>query len=79
MGSESIFRRIFKKVNARQEIRTAILTRKMKHWLMVARHPSAYLGCTAPRARKNFWRLIAKHPEIAAGLHLNAASVYQPY
>jgi hypothetical protein len=63
-------------MNARKEIKYALLVRKMKYWLMVARHPSAYRRCPPARARKNFWRLIAKYPEIAAQLNLNAASVY---
>ena len=63
-------------MNARKEIKYALLARKMKYWLMVAQHPSAGNGCPASRARKNYWRLIAKYPEIAARLNLNPASVY---
>ena len=63
-------------MNARNEIKYALLVRKMKYWLMVARNPSVYRHCPSSRARKNYWRLIAKYPEIAAQLNLNPASVY---
>jgi hypothetical protein len=65
-------------MHAREEIRNAILTRKMKYWLMVARHPFTGKGCPAWRARKNYWRLIAKHKELAISLGLSAISVYAP-
>jgi len=64
-------------MNGRQAIRFAIISRKMQHWAMVARNPKAYSHiCQPSRARRNYWRLIARYPEIAARLGFNEASVY---
>jgi hypothetical protein len=34
--------------------------------------------CPPSRARKNYWRLYARYPEIAAKLGLTVLSVYDP-
>jgi len=65
-------------MNGRQTIREAIISRKMKHWALVACHPRSFKHVCPPwRARKNFWRLLAKYPQIAAKLGVNETSVYE--
>jgi len=64
-------------MNGRQTIREAIISRKLKHWQSVASYPKAYSHVCPPwRARKNFWRLLAMYPQVAAKLGLNETSVY---
>jgi len=45
---------------------------------MVARCPILAPKCPPSRARKNYWRLYARYPEIAARLGLTELSVYDP-
>jgi len=66
-------------MNAGNEIRVALIIRKMKYWLMVSQHPFVLKECPSWRARKNYWHLCGKYPEIAARLGLNKTSVYEPY
>jgi hypothetical protein len=63
-------------MNARKEIRDAILLRRMKHWLMIAKYPFTGKGCPAWRARKNYWALQRKHEALAAAHDLSATSVF---
>jgi hypothetical protein len=50
--------------------------KKMRRWQAVATCPLLDRSCPPARARKNFWRLYKKYPEIAARLGLTATSVY---
>jgi len=63
-------------MNARQEIREALIAQKMRRWSMIARNPFVKPACPPWRARKNFWRLCARYPEIKAKLGLTELSVY---
>jgi hypothetical protein len=64
-------------MNARKPIRDAIIRKKFWHWKRLALNQSTYgQSCPPLRARKNFWRLCARYPEIAAKLGLNEGSVY---
>ena len=63
-------------MNAREEIRDALLVRKMNHWLLIARHPFVRKNCPTWRARKNFWNLVRKHEALAARHGLTATSVF---
>jgi hypothetical protein len=63
-------------MNARKPIRDAIIRKKFWHWKAVALNRSVYGSCPPSQARKNFWRLCARYPEIAAKLGLDEASVY---
>jgi hypothetical protein len=63
-------------MNARPEIREHLIAERMRHWLMIARHPFVGKGCPKWRARKNFWALQKCHPELAKRLGLTAASVF---
>jgi hypothetical protein len=55
----------FRKMNARKEIRDALVIKKMRRWVLVARYPSVGKGCPVWRARKNYWSLIRKHRALA--------------
>jgi len=63
-------------MNARREIRDALLVKKMKRWQMIALYPSAGKGCPAWRARKNFWALVRKYPTLAARHGLRETDVF---
>jgi hypothetical protein len=64
-------------MNARKPIRDAIIKKKFWDWKDIAKQPSRYsTSCPPSRARKNFWRLCARYPEIAGKLGLNEGSVY---
>jgi hypothetical protein len=62
-------------MNARKEIRDHLIATRMKHWLQVARCPLVNPRCPTWRARKNFWSLCRKHPEIAARLDYSEALI----
>jgi hypothetical protein len=63
-------------MNARREIRDALIVKKMKRWQMIALYPSVGKGCPAWRARKNFWALQRKHAALAAKHGLTPTSVF---
>lgn len=63
-------------MHARPRIREAIVSQKMKRWCLVAKFPQVYPSYSRARARKNFHRLCARYPEIAAKLGLDESSVY---
>jgi hypothetical protein len=65
-------------MHAREAIKHILIAKKMRHWQMVARYPLFDLRCPSWRARKNFWHLRARYPEIAAKLGLTELSVYGP-
>jgi hypothetical protein len=64
-------------MNARPEIKEKLIAQKMNHWALVAQYPWVDRTCPPPRARKNFWRLCQRHPEIMKRLGLNLLSVYR--
>src|SRR6266404_1285078 len=63
------------KMNARKEIRTHLVAARMKVWLDIARCPILNTGVPTWRARKNFWSLCRKHPEIASRLGYTEALI----
>lgn len=67
-------------MNARKVVRDTIIRKKFIYWKDVARNPACYRGtkgtCPPSRARKNYWRLCAKYPEIMSKLGWDEASVY---
>ena len=65
-------------MHARPEIRQILIIKKLKLWLLVAQHPSVDRTCPPSRARRNYWRLLSKYPQVGAKLNLPAASVYLP-
>src|SRR5437016_8153220 len=66
------------KMNARKEIRDYLLASRMKHWLQIARCPLVNLRCPTWRARKNYWALQRRYPELAKQLGLTETSVFDP-
>ena len=64
-------------MNARPEIRDALLVQRMNHWLLRARCPMINPRIPTWKARKNFWALISKHPALAASHGLTATSVFK--
>jgi hypothetical protein len=64
-------------MNARKPIRDALIRKKLWRWKALALNQPTYgRSCPPSQARKNFWRLCARYPEIAAKLGLNEGSVY---
>ena len=63
-------------MRARPQVRQHLLAAKMKRWAQIGRSPSAYSNYQSAQARKNFARLLAKYPEIAERLGLDALSAY---
>jgi hypothetical protein len=62
-------------MNARKEIRDYLLASRMKVWLDIARWPIINTKIPTWRARKNFWALVRKYPEIAACLGYSEALI----
>lgn len=65
-------------MHARPEIREILIIQKLRRWVMIAKYPAINPSCPPSRARRNFHRLCARHPQIAAKLGMTAASVYTP-
>lgn len=63
-------------MNARPEIRDALLVRKMKHWLLRARYSFVGEGCARWRARRNYWFLVRKHRTLAERHGLRETDVF---
>ncbi len=63
-------------MRARPELVEILVAKKLRRWLLVAHHPFVDPTCPPSRARLNYWRLFAKHPQIAAKLGLTIESVY---
>jgi len=64
-------------MNARPAIRQRLIEIRMRRWLLVAKHPFVAPACPPARARKNYWRLCARFPEVMQRLNLNELSVYE--
>jgi len=65
-------------MHARPEIRQILIAKKLRRWLLIAQHPFVDRSCPPARARRDYWRLFAKHSELANRLGLSIASVYTP-
>jgi len=63
-------------MHARKQVRDILIGRKMRRWCDIARCPSLDRNCAPGRARKNYWHLWRKYPEIAAKLGLHEWSVF---
>jgi len=66
-------------MHARPELREFLIAKKMKRWAMIARCPAIDPSCPPSRARKNYWRLCASHPDIMSKLQMSALSVFEPF
>jgi hypothetical protein len=65
-------------MHARKHVRDVLIAQKMLHWVAVAKLPLIDSRCPAWRARKNYWHLWRRYPEIAARLGLSEMSVFRP-
>ena len=63
-------------MNARRVIRDIIIAKKLQRFALIGRHKFIEPCYPRARARKNYWRLFRRYPEIAARLGLNEGSVY---
>jgi hypothetical protein len=64
-------------VNGRPHIREKLIERKLLRWNRIAQWYPLDPRCPPARARKNYWRLCARYPEIMRRLGLTELSVYQ--
>jgi hypothetical protein len=55
-----------------------IIAQTPQRWCMIAKYPALDPCCLPARARRNFHRLWARHPQIAQKLGLSATSAYTP-
>jgi hypothetical protein len=55
-----------------------LVAKALRRWLLIAHHPFVDRSCSPARARRNYWRLFAKHSELANRLGLSITSVYTP-
>ena len=62
-------------MNARKEIRDHLLAARMKAWLDIAQCPLINTKMPTWKARKNFWSLCRRHPEIATRLGYTEALI----
>ena len=62
-------------MRARPEVRDGLIAFKIKRWKTIALNPSAFGGYSISQARKNYWRLCARYPEIMKKLGLTESSV----
>jgi hypothetical protein len=62
-------------MRARPEVRDGLIAFKIKRWKTIALNPSAFGGYPVSQARKNYWRLCARYPEIMKKLGLSESSV----
>jgi hypothetical protein len=67
-----------RKMHARPQIRELLLAKKMQHWALIGRNPTAFPNVSPTRARRNYSRLYARYPEIAQKLRMTAVSAYPP-
>jgi hypothetical protein len=63
-------------MRARPEIRDLLVARKLRRWSLISKFPIIDPTCPPSRARRNFWRLLKKHPGVGRKLGLTIASVY---
>src|SRR5437667_11798701 len=74
-GSLAAAQSLEPKMNARKEIRDHLIAIRMRRWLDIARCPLINTKMPTWKARKNFWSLCRKHPEIAARLGYTEALI----
>ena len=65
-----------KNMRARPEVRDILIAHKLRYWSLRARY--SYPNCSQSRARRNFLKLLARHPEIARRLNLDLRDAYPP-
>jgi hypothetical protein len=65
-------------MNARPEVREHLLAMKMIKWALIGRRPHAHPECSPAKARRNYARLYARHPQVAQKIGMTALSAYPP-
>ncbi len=64
-------------MRARPQIREILIERKMMRWCRIARYPWIAPRVPPACARKNYWRLCGRYPEIMQRLGLSELSVFE--
>ena len=64
-------------MNCREEIREHLIAEKMKFWLMIARTPVIKPNIPTWRARRNFWYLCRKYPDLSRRIGCDETSVFR--
>lgn len=64
-------------MNAREAIREHLILERMRRWLGISRCSLMDIRVPKWRARKNFWHLCRKHPDLANRLGLTETSVFR--
>lgn len=64
-------------MHVRPQFREIVIAKKMLRWCSIARSWPLDRRCEPARARKNYWRLCARYPEIMQRIGLTEASVYE--
>jgi hypothetical protein len=64
-------------MRARKQVQQILVASKMLHWCDVARCQQLDPKCPPGRARKNYWYLFHRYPEIAAKLGLHEWSCFE--
>ena len=62
-------------MRARPEVRDGLIAFKIRRWRTIALNPLAFDGYSVTQARKNYWRLCARYPEVMKRLGLSETSV----
>ena len=63
-------------MNAGKDIREHLIAERMRYWLGIAQTPLLDIKCPTWRARKNFWALQKRYPDLAKRLGLSKVSVF---
>lgn len=63
-------------MRARPLLHEHLVSIAMQKWTLMGRYPSGHPKTSVARARRNFSRLLAKYPQIAERLGLDALSAY---
>ena len=61
-------------MNARREVRNILLKKCMRKWLTIARY---YPNRNPAQARRNFIRLVQRHPSLARELGFSVLTAYE--
>jgi hypothetical protein len=64
-------------MNARPEVRRILLEKRMRKWLNLARYHRYYPNSNPVQARRNFIRLVERHPALATELGFSVVTAYE--
>jgi hypothetical protein len=63
-------------MHARPQVKEILIAHKLQRWARIGRYEYVEPAIPRARARKNYWRLYHRYPEIAARIGLHEFSVY---